>query len=85
MPRYKGRQDANAIERDFPHIVEIVVPPGGLRTRLDAIYEFHARHGIKAQKGRGRRAGEWDITRWRFANPAIATAFAAEFADLTSA
>ena len=29
----------------FPHFVDIVVPPGGLGKRLDAMYEFHTRHG----------------------------------------
>jgi hypothetical protein len=41
MTRYKGRQSAKAIERDFPHIVEMVVPEGGLGKRLDAMYDFH--------------------------------------------
>jgi hypothetical protein len=46
MTRYKGRQNANAVERDFPHIVDIVTPLGGLGLRLDAMYDFHisARH-----------------------------------------
>jgi hypothetical protein len=30
MARYKGRMSPKAIERDFPHVVEIAVPPGGL-------------------------------------------------------
>jgi hypothetical protein len=30
MTRYKGRQSAKAIERDFPHVIETVVPEGGL-------------------------------------------------------
>jgi hypothetical protein len=28
MTRYKGRVSARAIERDFPHVVETVVPEG---------------------------------------------------------
>jgi hypothetical protein len=35
MRRYKGRTNARAIEKDFPHIVETVVPPGGLGKRLN--------------------------------------------------
>jgi hypothetical protein len=31
----------------------MVVPLGGLGNRLDAMYEFHARHGIKPQRGHG--------------------------------
>jgi hypothetical protein len=29
MSRYKGRQSAKAVEQDFPHYVDIVVPEGG--------------------------------------------------------
>ena len=30
MTRYKGSQSARAVEREYPHFVDIVVPPGGL-------------------------------------------------------
>ena len=40
MPRDKGRTSHKLAERDFPHIVEIVVPLGGLGKTLDAIYGF---------------------------------------------
>jgi hypothetical protein len=29
MTRYKGRASPKAIEREFPHIVEMIVPEGG--------------------------------------------------------
>jgi hypothetical protein len=48
MPRYKF------IERDFPHIVEIVVPYRGLRGKWDAMNAFYARHGINPHPRRGR-------------------------------
>ena len=35
MSRYKGRTSAKAIEKDFPHIVEMIVPLGGLGKKLD--------------------------------------------------
>ena len=54
MPRYKGRQSAKAVEKDFLHHVDMVVPPGGLGSKLDAMYEFHARRGIKPQRSHGR-------------------------------
>ena len=38
MSRYKGRVSARAIERDFPHVVETVVPKGGLGKTLDAMH-----------------------------------------------
>jgi hypothetical protein len=48
MARYKGRQNAKAVEQAFPHFVDIAVPPGGLGKTLDAMYEFHTRPGINA-------------------------------------
>jgi hypothetical protein len=79
MSRYKGRTSPKSIERDFPHIVEMVVPEGDLGGWLDAVYEFHARHGIQAQRGRSRRDDGRDYIRWCFADREIAAAFAAEF------
>ena len=40
MTRYKGRQSAKAVEQDFPHFVDMVVPPGGLGSKLDACTNF---------------------------------------------
>jgi hypothetical protein len=80
MSRYKGRTISKSIERDFPFIVEIAVPPSGLGKTLDAMYVFHARHGIQAQRGRSRRDEDGrDYIRWCFADREIAAAFAAEF------
>jgi hypothetical protein len=33
MSRYKGRQSAKVVERDFPHFVDMVVPLGGFGSR----------------------------------------------------
>jgi hypothetical protein len=77
---YKGRVTPTSIERDFPHIVEIAVPPGGLGKTLDAMYEFHTRYGIRAKLGRNRHEDDRDYIRWRFADPAIAKSFATVFA-----
>ena len=52
MSRYKGRVSARAIERDFPHVVETVVPKGGLGKTLVAMHEFHKLHGIDAHTGK---------------------------------
>jgi hypothetical protein len=59
MSRYKGRVSARAIERDFPHVVETVVPPSGLGKNLDEMHEFHKRHKIEARIGKGRRDKKW--------------------------
>ena len=51
MSRYKGRQSARSVEQDFPHFVDIAVPPGGLGKKLNAMYDFHAQHGIAPKRG----------------------------------
>jgi len=72
-----------AVEKDFPHFVDIVVTLGGLSKRLDAMYAFHTRQGIKPQRGHGRRDENGrDIIRWCFADPKLAEAFASEFNEL---
>jgi hypothetical protein len=81
MTRYKGRQSAKAVEQDFPHCVDIVVPEGGLGNKLNAMYEFHARHGIQAKRGYAQRREDGrSVIRWCFADPAIAKDFANAFA-----
>src|SRR5450759_5998921 len=55
VARYKGRMRPKTIERTFPHVVEIAVPPGGLGAPLDAMHYFHGASGIQALLGRGRR------------------------------
>ena len=80
MTRYKGRKSQRAIEREFPHVVEIAVPPGGLGKRLDAMHNFHRTRGIQACLGLGRRDNGRDYLRWYFTRPTAADAFAAEFA-----
>ena len=86
MIRYKGRTSLKAIERDFPHHVDMLVPLGGFGKRLDDMYEFHARLGIQPQRGQSHRdeAGR-DYIRWCFANPEIAATFAKEFSPVTEA
>jgi hypothetical protein len=83
LARYKGRSSSKAIERDFPHIVEIVVPEGGLGKRLDAMYDWHRERGIEAHRGSGRREQDRDIIRWCFADQEMADAFAAAFGGVT--
>ncbi len=79
MNRYKSRQSAKAVEEDFPHFVDIVVPPGGLGAKLDAMYDFHTQHGIEAKRGHGLRDHRGRVIRWCFADKATADAFAKEY------
>ena len=84
MSRYKGSHSAKAVERAYPHFVDVVVPPGGLGSRLDAMYGFHERHAIRAKRGHGRHDANGSVVRWCFADPAIAAAFAKEFFEVES-
>jgi hypothetical protein len=79
MSRYKGQLRAAQTERLFPCHVDITVPPGGLGTRLDAMYEFHAQHGIKPQRGHGTHTADGSVIRWCFSNAILAAAFAKKF------
>jgi hypothetical protein len=79
MTRYKSRMSPKAIERNFPYVVEIAVPPGGLGARLDAMHYFHTSRRIAPCLGRGRREDSRDYLRWYFTRAMIAEAFAAEF------
>ena len=84
MSRYRDRQTAKAVEHDFPHFVEMIVPEGGLGSQLNAMYDFHTRRGISAQRGHGQRLEDGrSIIRWCFADPIVASAFAKEFSGLT--
>jgi hypothetical protein len=60
MSRDKGKRQAKSVERDFPHVVEIAVPPNGLGGVLIAMYEFHSRHGLKPTRSWAPRI------RWQF-------------------
>jgi hypothetical protein len=79
MTRYKGRPSAQTIARDFPHVVEIVMPAGGLGKRLDAMREFHTRRGIRARNGPHRRHDDQEFISWCFADSVTAETFSAEF------
>ena len=79
MSRYKGRQSAKAVERNFPHYVDVVVPPTGLGKRSDAMYDFRARHSIQPKRGQGHHDADGSVVRWCFTDQAIAAAFASEF------
>jgi hypothetical protein len=50
-----------------------------LGTRLDAIYEFHAQHGIEPQRGHGTQTADGSVIRWCFADASLAAAFASKF------
>jgi hypothetical protein len=80
MTRYKGRTSPEAIERDFPHHVEMIVPLGGFGKKLDVMHEWHSARGIEAMHGRGRRDEKGrNYIRWCFSGPTVASAFESQF------
>jgi hypothetical protein len=80
MPRYKVRTSAQAIEKDFPHIVQMIVPRGGFGKKLDDMYEWHWAKDTEAMRGNGWRddSGRFYV-RWCFANLITAQDFARKF------
>jgi hypothetical protein len=82
MTRDKDQPKASPIEHEFPHHVDILVPPHGLGTRLEAMYHFHAQHGIKPQRGQPRYDVKGSVIRWYFEHSSAATAFATKFGSL---
>lgn len=79
MTQRRGERTAAQNEREFPHIVEMEVPPSGFGTNLDSMYEFHRQRGIEARRGRGQRRDNQDHVRWCFAKPSDAQDFAKTF------
>jgi hypothetical protein len=79
MSRYKGSQSARVIEHESRHFVDVVVPQGGLGPRLNAMYDFHTRHGIQPKRGQWRPGHDGGSIRWCFADETLAAAFASEF------
>jgi hypothetical protein len=68
-----------AVEKEFPHFVDMVVPSGGLGKCPDAMYEFHSQYGIKPRRGHGRRDAYGGVIRWSFADAEIPKLFALVF------
>jgi hypothetical protein len=52
MTRRKREIVGLANERDFPHLVELAVPPGGFRSVFLEFDAFHRERGIPVLRGR---------------------------------
>ncbi len=57
-------------ERDFPHLVELELPPGGLPSQNLEFDAFHREHGIPIRRGRGRHEAEQFHVRFCFPDAA---------------
>jgi hypothetical protein len=79
MTRRKGDITARMNERDYPHLVELPLPPGGFRKGSDDMQAFHRERGIQSRRGQGRNDGGQFYVRYCFADPAHANAFCDRF------
>ena len=68
-----------ANERDFPFIVQIVVPDGGFDWTLNAINAWHRYSGQLQRRGGRRLEGDLEFGRWCFEGLEIAKAFRHRF------
>jgi len=66
-------------ERDFPHLVELALPPGGFRSVFLEIDAFHHERRIPVCRGRSRQEAEQSYIRFCFPDSATADAFRNRF------
>jgi len=77
--RYKGQRTARQNERDFPHIVEQLLPPGGFGMTLIRMHDWDRSRGLEIRHGRGRRAEDRNYIRWCFSEASAAETFITEY------
>jgi|SRR4051812_39906882 hypothetical protein len=66
-------------ERDFPHLVELPLPPGGLRSVFLDFDAFHRQQRIPVRRGRSRYEVGQSHIRFCFPDSATADAFRNRF------
>ena len=66
-------------ERDFPHLVELALPPGGFRSVFLEIDAFHRERRIPVRRGRSRYEVKPFYIRFCFPDAATADAFCNRF------
>lgn len=79
MTARKGERTSRTNERDYPHLVEMPVPPNGFGRTLTAMIDWHLQRGIPSRSGRGHYEEGQHFVRWCFAHAETADAFKAEF------
>jgi hypothetical protein len=72
MSRRKSEITGYMNERDFPHVVELVLPPEGFRSVLLEIDAFHRERRIPVRRGRSRHEAEQFYIRFCFPDTATA-------------
>src|SRR5215467_4260492 len=79
MTRRKREITGLANERDFPHLVELALPPGGFRSVFLEFDAFHRQRRIPVRRGRSRHEAERSYIRFCFPDAATADAFRNRF------
>ena len=79
MTRRKREITGLANERDFPHLVELALPPGPFRSVILEIDAFHRERRIPVRRGRSRHEAEQSYIRFCFPDTATADAFRNRF------
>src|SRR5215467_12565362 len=79
MTRRKREIVGLANERDFPHLVELPLPPGGFRSIFQVIDAFHREQRIPVRRGRSRYEVKPFYIRFCFPDAATADAFRNRF------
>ena len=79
MTRRKREIAGLANEQDFPHLVELALPPGGFGGAFLEFDAFHRERRIPVRRGRSRYRAEQFYVRFCFADAATADAFRNRF------
>ena len=79
MSGRKSEVTGHMNEREFPHLVELKLPPGGFRSQNLEFDAFHREYGIPIRRGRGRHEVEQFHVRFCFPDPTTADAFRERF------
>jgi len=75
MTRRKREIVGLANEHDFPHLVELALPPGPFRGVILEIDAFHRERRIPVRRGRSRHEAKQSYIRFCFPDTATADAF----------
>jgi hypothetical protein len=79
MIRRKSETVRLTNERDFPHLVELALPPEGFRSVFLEIDAFHRERHIPVRRGRSRHEVKQFYIRFCFPDAATADAFRNRF------
>lgn len=83
MSRRKGEIGRRQIDREYPHQVEIAIPPGGLGTTLNELHGWAKQAGID-YRTRSVNRFPVEAMRWCFRDEATAEAFRVLWSSCTS-